>query len=382
MAQRRKGFTLIELLVVIAIIAVLIALLLPAVQAAREAARRTQCRNNLKQIALAEHNYHDIYKTFTPAYCLDNSYFDPSNKGINIHLWMERLLPFMESNNLYTQISQKDPIFSPISLVPLGARNYTYPNAANVGVAALANAPTAGVVPAFVCPSAPRTQNPFVEQWSLWDDIKGATNAATANALVPKYNAGATDYSAMSGVIRAIQSYYDYVNQGVGQKNSDGLIQDNAGGDISRITDGTSTTIMCGEVAGRPDLWIKGIKKSVPTDLPIGKKSGLQDRSFNYGGAWASFNSAENWIVGSTFDGKFLTNEYTAVGDPTNPMIPVCFINCVNTSTAGLYSFHTASAGIALADGSGHMVSENLDVSVFNRLVTYRGHAKVTDAAF
>src|ERR1700677_651211 len=65
--QRKSGFTLIELLVVIAIIAVLIALLLPAVQAAREAARRTQCRNNLKQMALAEHNYHDINNQLTPA---------------------------------------------------------------------------------------------------------------------------------------------------------------------------------------------------------------------------------------------------------------------------------------------------------------------------
>ena len=62
MRVRRKGFTLIELLVVIAIIAVLIALLLPAVQAAREAARRTQCRNNLKQIGLALHNYHEVAK--------------------------------------------------------------------------------------------------------------------------------------------------------------------------------------------------------------------------------------------------------------------------------------------------------------------------------
>lgn len=106
--QRRRGFTLIELLVVIAIIAILVALLLPAVQQAREAARRTQCKNNLKNIALASHNYHDVHKRFPVAPKFKNQlvgsshsadYFDNQHVGV-----MAVMLPYMEQINLYESI--------------------------------------------------------------------------------------------------------------------------------------------------------------------------------------------------------------------------------------------------------------------------------------
>ena len=89
--SRRRGFTLIELLVVIAIIAVLIALLLPAVQQAREAARRSQCTNNLKQIGLALHNYHDVYNTF-PAGYIDQGV--AANRGH--YSWTSAILPYID----------------------------------------------------------------------------------------------------------------------------------------------------------------------------------------------------------------------------------------------------------------------------------------------
>jgi prepilin-type N-terminal cleavage/methylation domain-containing protein len=97
--SRRPAFTLVELLVVIAIIGVLIALLLPAVQAAREAANRMSCGNNLKQLGIALHNYHDIHKTLPP------TGFD--ERQIRTLCWMPPLLPLLEQGPLYDQADQR-----------------------------------------------------------------------------------------------------------------------------------------------------------------------------------------------------------------------------------------------------------------------------------
>jgi prepilin-type N-terminal cleavage/methylation domain-containing protein len=149
-ARSRPAFTLIELLVVIAIIAVLIALLLPAVQQAREAARRTQCKNNLKQMGLAIHNYHDVYLCFPPGY-LGESPGNPGGCGtINNTAaappgwgWAVFIMPFVDQANLYNALDpgHKQTVCS----TPTGAQNNP-----NVGSPALQDK----LIPVYLCPSA------------------------------------------------------------------------------------------------------------------------------------------------------------------------------------------------------------------------------------
>jgi prepilin-type N-terminal cleavage/methylation domain-containing protein len=111
--RRRFAFTLIELLVVIAIIAILIALLLPAVQQAREAARRTQCRNNMKQLGLALHNYHDTHQTFPLTQVF--TYFPGAAGTAGIprnHSWVSMILPYIDQAPLYNQINFSAPMWN------------------------------------------------------------------------------------------------------------------------------------------------------------------------------------------------------------------------------------------------------------------------------
>ena len=130
----KRGFTLIELLVVIAIIAVLVSLLLPAVQAAREAARRTQCKNNLKQLGLALHNYHDVFNVFPPGGTYRASTVQPAGWSVQA-----RLLPYLEQGNLsnlidYSSGYSVQPLVTPmrisVLLCPSEINDKAYPDGA------------------------------------------------------------------------------------------------------------------------------------------------------------------------------------------------------------------------------------------------------------
>ncbi|MES2791016.1 MAG: DUF1559 domain-containing protein [Planctomycetota bacterium] len=154
--RRRSGFTLIELLVVIAIIAVLIALLLPAVQQAREAARRSQCKNNLKQLGLAMHNYHDVYNCFPAGYmgfpaasgmgCDAISGMTVTTPAVPVRQgwgWGTFLLPYVDQANLFNSLSVNSK--QAVCDKPTGA-------AASLAIGDPALART--ILPVFVCPSA------------------------------------------------------------------------------------------------------------------------------------------------------------------------------------------------------------------------------------
>ncbi|MEQ9070724.1 MAG: DUF1559 domain-containing protein, partial [Gimesia chilikensis] len=137
--HRPRGFTLIELLVVIAIIAILIALLLPAVQQAREAARRTSCKNNLKQLGLGLHNYHDTHGCYPPGYI-----YRPGASGNQLGFgWVAMILPMIDQANLYNEFNFNLPIFDAANLT---AREKQ--------------------IPGLLCPSDSVSENNFVEMGS------------------------------------------------------------------------------------------------------------------------------------------------------------------------------------------------------------------------
>jgi prepilin-type N-terminal cleavage/methylation domain-containing protein/prepilin-type processing-associated H-X9-DG protein len=314
--QKRQAFTLIELLVVIAIIAVLIGLLLPAVQKVCEAANRMQCQNNLKQLALACHGYHDANQVFPRGAVLSWDQNGPT--------WgfLALILPYVEQNNLYQQANIPN---DPISAHP---------------------AQVATQLKVFLCPSdpvsnnGPDTTDPSIGPgpataygYSNYNGVCGANWGGDPNGTgwipfgyTPIWSNQGTNNASWDGFANGdgIFSWRD-VN---GFLASQGFpVFHNSNVRLTDITDGTSNTFMLGEVSPK-------------------------------------YNVGCNWIhmTDSTATCAIPPNNTQFVADPTNW-----------TMVQSFRSFHPGGLSFAYADGSVHFISDAIDLASYRAMATIQG---------
>lgn len=307
------GFTLIELLVVIAIIAILIALLLPAVQQAREAARRTQCRNNLKQIGLALHNYESAMTMFPPAKIFGSETQGQAWIRGNSLSWRVMILPYNDQAPVYNSINMSEWIN------------------VRTGTGSLNATLRAKVFPAYICPSDPS------------DPIVGGNGGANYAALVAS---GKTHPNPpVQQACGAQQPYHNPTGTDEGGMSYRGRR-------IAQIVDGTSQTIMVGEVFRR---------KSFYNLCAAADQTG---------------NRCHRWFEESGFCGSDTSR------GPNNKLRDE--VDWTDENTDGqsgarpVSSSHTGGAHVLMADGAVKFASDNVDLNVWRAAGSANGSTPTT----
>ncbi len=314
--SNRTGFTLVELLVVIAIIGVLVALLLPAVQAAREAARRSSCTNNLKQFGLGLQNFHDTYGNFPPGMTDD----DTDNLG-----WGTHILPFVEQQNLYDQMIATRPAAQIAMIQKSGTHANVDGNGDWFRTHQSAMQPfTKTSLDAFRCPSnaLPEFDN---------DGYAGSSYVGCAGGT----NGAESELGACGG----------YRPSNTGESRANGMLTPDSNNTqtwawgMRDCTDGTSSTIMVGEVGESANV----------------NRSKTDDGNFPL------------WAGGNNNGGCNTTNGLGAHMRVTGPNF---YINRPDGKLSDLSfgSYHPGGALFVFTDGSVHFLPETMNTVVYRNL--------------
>ncbi len=328
---RRLAFTLIELLLVIAIIAILIGLLLPAVQKVRAAAARTQCSNNMKQIALAIHTHHDANNKFI--YCRITATATAQGH-------MPQLLPYLEQGNIVFDF------------------NKSFADPANQ---AAANAP----LRVARCPASPVPWEMKLRKSGSTGSSYGQFYTATGSTTDPNDPTIMTGYSNDYWVIHALNT--QYATPATGAKEPALGSSNTADRRMMTVADGLSNTIILFEHAGYPDHYV-GTMKLPDTDVTLDQP-----------GWWGS------WVGICSFTLQGYGTPYTQAASYSVPPHPAgstpagweCAVNCNNSQ--GLYGFHPGSAGAAMCDGSVRYLSTSLSMNTLFALATKNGGEVIQD---
>ncbi|QDV66397.1 hypothetical protein Poly24_00820 [Rosistilla carotiformis] len=318
---RRHGFTLVELLVVIAIIGILVGLLLPAVQAAREAARRMSCGNNLKQIGLGLHNYHDTFQSFPIG--SRHSKGDLANPGFGVSWWLG-LLPFVEQGNLSDQLTVDGN--HPGSLSNGGGGAYD-------GHAV--NGPIIdGIeIDVMLCPSSPlqavrSSGYSYTITCPQYTGISGAANDALGFNLNPTnrqwvgYQSGIVSLSGMLTPLNSIK--------------------------MRDATDGLSNTLIVGEQA----------------DFVVDTNGNRTATINNHQGFMCGINKTAFGFTERTF------NTTTIMYPINGSSLSLTGVKNNDGTNNGIFSAHPGGSLVAISDGSVRFVSENLELRTLKLLAT------------